>query len=47
MQVGDQDDVRMGCLLGRDLTPDSTEMAHASGQNWVEQEGCSAILQSG
>ena len=47
MQVGDQDDVRMGSMLGRNLTTDSTEMAQPIGQNWVEQEGCSPILQSG
>jgi hypothetical protein len=46
MQVGDQDDVRMGRVFGRNLTPDSTEMAHPSGQNWVEQEGCAVIVPS-
>jgi hypothetical protein len=47
MQMRDQDDVRMGSVLSRSLAPDSTEMTHSGGQNWVEQEGCSAINQSG
>jgi hypothetical protein len=37
----------MGSALGRNLTTDSTEVANPSSQHWVEQEGCSSILQSG
>ena len=36
VQVGDEDKVRMRSLRGRNRTPHSTEMAQASGQDWVE-----------
>ena len=44
VQVGEQHDVRMGGVPGWNLATDSTEMAHPSGQNWVEQKGCAAVL---
>ena len=34
----------MRSTRGRNRTSDATEMAHASGQDWVEQDGCVAIL---
>ena len=44
VQVGEHDDVRIGGVPGRRLTPDSTEMTDPVGQHRVEQEGCAAIL---
>jgi hypothetical protein len=44
VQVGEHDDVRVGGVPGRSLTPDSTKMTDPGGQHGVEQEGCVAIL---
>ena len=44
VQVRDQDDVRMRSVRGRNRTPHSTEMAQASGQDWVEQDSGPAVL---
>jgi hypothetical protein len=44
VQVGEHDDVRVGGVPGRSLTPDSTKMTDPGGQHGVEQEGCAAIL---
>lgn len=44
VEVGQQDDVGVGGVPGRNLPPHSTEVAHPSGQNWVEEEGCAAVL---
>ena len=34
----------MRSVQGRNRTPDSTEMAQASGQDWVEQDSGPAVL---
>ena len=44
VEVRDQDDVRMRSVGGRNWTPNATEMAQASGQDWVEQDSGLAIL---
>ena len=44
VKVRDQDDVRMRSVPRRNRTPHSTEMAKASGQDWVEYDSGPAVL---
>jgi hypothetical protein len=44
VEVGDQDDVGLRSPPRRNSTTDSTEMAQASCQHWVEQHGRAPVL---